>query len=240
MTSSQRRQVSLGFQPERYSVRWQAAFEERIRATLRPGMRILDVGSGRRPALSISDRPSACFYAGLDLSEEELVQAPPGSYDAIYICDIVKRQDELKSQFDLVVSWQVFEHVKPLRAAFDNVAFYLKPSGHFIAQFSGAFSLFGLSNRIIPRRLGMLAMNILLHRDPKTVFPAYYDSCWYGAIARLLSGWKCVDIVPRYRGGSYVRFAPFIQMVYLRYESWAEERGHRNLATHYIVDAVCQ
>src|SRR5687768_1406571 len=100
--------------PPRYAERWRDAFEDRLKEELRPGVRILDVGSGRRPALAIEMRPEGCFYAGLDISEAEMLRAPVSSYDEYYVSDVTKRVEEFKGQFDVVISWQVLEHVKPL------------------------------------------------------------------------------------------------------------------------------
>src|SRR4051794_29517012 len=107
--------------PERYLERWLDPFEALIRADLRPGVAILDVGSGRRPVLASSDRPERCVYVGLDISESELEAAPPGAYDEVVVGDVSVPIAGLDDRFDLIVSWQALEHVKPLDAAFDNM-----------------------------------------------------------------------------------------------------------------------
>jgi hypothetical protein len=62
--------------PARYGERWEAPFERRVGAVLRPNMAILDVGSGRRPTITPSDRPAGCRYVGLDISAAELAARP--------------------------------------------------------------------------------------------------------------------------------------------------------------------
>jgi SAM-dependent methyltransferase len=143
----------------------------------------------------------------------------------------------LEDRFDLIVSWQVFEHVKPLDAAMDNLRTYLRPNGRLVAQFSGAFSVFGLINRVVPQRLGCWAMEHLLGRPPETVFPAYYHRCWYRALTSMLSSWQSFEIVPRYVGAGYFRFSRVLQRLYLAYEDRVA-RERPNLATHYVIATV--
>lgn len=224
--------------PPRYAEPWRAAFDARMQPALVPGVRILDVGSGRKPTIPVDQRPPGTCYAGLDLSASELRKAPPGSYDELHIADVARRQPQLEGRFDLIVSWQVLEHVKPLRVALENLRAYLRPGGRMVVQFSGKFSAFGLINMAVPNRLGVWAMERLLHRDPETVFPAWYDRCWHGALRSLLQPWHSSEVLPRYRGAGYFAFMPLLQRTYLAYEDWARRRHHPNLATHYLVTAI--
>jgi hypothetical protein len=75
-------------------------------------------------------------------------------------------------------------------------------------------------------------------RDPETVFHAHYDRCWYGALERTLAPWSRAEIVPIYQGAEYFNFALPLRGAYVAYENWAAGRGHLNLATHYLVEAV--
>ncbi len=200
-------------------------------------MAILDVGSGRRPTIPLEERPPGCHYVGLDLSASELARAPDGSYDEVWVADVVDHLAALEGQFDLVISWQVLEHVKPLDAAFGNFHSYLRPGGRFIGQFSGTFAFFALGSRVIPHSVAKWAMKTLLDRDPETVFPATYHHCWDGALRRILKPWSSYEIVPRYSGAPYLRFSRIVQRGYLIFEDWAYRGRHRNLATHYLVEA---
>jgi SAM-dependent methyltransferase len=185
----------------------------------------------------LANRPAGVHYVGLDISQAELQLAPEGSYHEVFVEDVANTLPLLVGKFDLIVSFQVLEHVKSLDSAFMNIQSYLKPGGTFVAQFSGAFSLFGLVNRFVPHSLGRFAMEKLLDRRPDTVFPAYYHHCWYSKIEELLSGWERAQIVPRYIGAGYLRFARPLQSAYLLFEDWAMKGNHADLATHYLIEA---
>jgi hypothetical protein len=114
---------------------------------------------------------------------------------------------------------------------------YLVPGGRLVAQLSGKLSLFGVLNLIAPRSLGVPVVARIRHQNPDKVFAAYYHRCYASALHRLFDPWSSVEVLPRYRGGTYLAFAQPLQKAYLAYEDWAA-RGRDNLATHYLVTAT--
>lgn len=221
----------------RYAVRWRDAFDDAARPFLAPNVAVLDIGSGRQPTISLEDRPPACRYLGLDISECELQLAGEDAYDGIVVGDITTHDPSLAQRFDVALSWQVLEHVRPLDHALDNIYSYLRPGGVFVGQLSGKFSAFALVNQVVPRTLGLRSLDRLLRREPTTVFPAWYDRCYATALARLLANWSEFRIVPRFRGADYFSFSRPLQRLYVRYEDWALRSGRDNLATHYLLVA---
>jgi SAM-dependent methyltransferase len=107
-------------------------------------------------------RPDGCTYVGLDLSRAELQVAGAAAYDETVVADVCDYRGALEGTFDLVVSWQVLEHVPDLGLALENARRYLRPGGVLVAQFSGRYSLFGFANRLLPHRLARLALKVLL------------------------------------------------------------------------------
>ena len=221
----------------RYQADWEVAFRSAIQPELRSGMVIIDVGGGRKPAMSRSDLPHSTTYIGLDLSERELLAAPEGSYDRVVVGDVTTYEPTLAGTADLVVSWQVLEHVAPLDKALANVHSYLRPGGVFVAQLSGGWSAFAILNRTVPHQWAKATMARLIGRDPESVFSAPYDRCTYSGLRLCLRGWNEVRILPRYRGAEYFRFLPLLESFYLEYEDLIVRGRHKDLATHYLVVA---
>jgi SAM-dependent methyltransferase len=211
-------------------------FQSAIRERLASDMAILDVGSGRRPALS-KDELNGLRYVGLDVSATELTAAPEGTYGETFVTDVASRVAELVDEFELIVSWQVLEHVKDIAAALENMRAYLRPGGQLVAMLSGTFSVHGILNKLIPGSLGVRLMRDLLGRDPSSVFPAYYDRCHYRALVRLLEPWGWATVMPFYQAGAYFDFSHLLRRAYFTYEDWAWRTGRANLATHYLIVA---
>jgi SAM-dependent methyltransferase len=224
--------------PDRYHEAWRDDFDAAVEDLLVPNVRVLDIGAGRTPAIAPQDRPSGCHYVGLDSSGSELSLAGESAYDEVIVADIAVSSPSRPEAFDVAVSWQALEHVKPLERAVANIHDYLRPGGALVAQVSGKFSVFAVANRLLPGRVGTAALRTLLRRDPETVFPAYYDRCYATALARVFAAWSSVRIVPRYRGAVYLAFSDSLERLYLRYEDWALRSRHENLATHYLVVAT--
>lgn len=228
--------VRAGRLPSRYGYRMQDVFLERLRPLLVPGAQILDVGAGRSPTLAPADRPAGCRYVGLDISDEELEAADGGSYDATYVHDIVAPLPALRD-LDLIISWQVLEHVSSLPAALANLRAMLRPGGTLLAQLSGSFAAFALAARVIPHRLRVKAMARYLGHGEELKFPTHYDRCNARAIIKLLEDWESSEIVPYFRGAPYFSMARPLQRLYLRYENLIESRSVGTLATHYLIIA---
>lgn len=228
-----------GERPARYDGDWfHRPFRELLDPLLVEGMAILDVGSGRHAAVPPERRPAGCTYTGLDISEAELRAAAPGSYDETVVGDIVQRRPELEGRFDLVVSWQVLEHVKPLDRALENMRSYLRPGGRMLAQLSGRYSLFALADKVVPTGVKLWLLRKVQGRHAHSVFPAHYDRCSYAALNRMLAPWSTAEVLPVYMGAGYFGFARPVLAGYLAWEEWARSRGHHNLAPYYIVSAT--
>src|SRR5579872_218557 len=153
-----------------------------LRASLFDGCRVLDVGAGRTPFLAPDRRPKGCEYVGLDVSRAELLAAPAGSYDDWVVGSVCEPCEALRDRFDVVISWQLLEHVRPLDDALDNVRSYLRPGGQFLGWLSGAFSYFALASRVLPVGVTHAILRFAQGRDPATVFPAHYHHCWDSAL----------------------------------------------------------
>lgn len=229
--------VVAGLLPARYGFRMQDVFLARVLERLSPGARVLDLGGGRNPAVPTDLRPSGVHYVGLDISADELANAPPGAYDDTVVHDVTQAIPG-QGTYDLVVSWQVLEHVVPLAVALENVRDALKPGGALIAQVSGSFAIFSLAARVMPHRVRVAAMVRLLGHRSESKFPTRYDHCWATALDRSLSNWSEHELVLFYRGAAYLSALRPLQRAYLAYENAVAQRRVRNLATHYLIVAT--
>lgn len=225
--------------PARYSIPWRQGFETAISERLEPGIQVLDIGSGRHPAIPPAARPERVGYVGLDLSASELDAAGDGAYTEKIEADASALNESLVGRFDLVVSWQVLEHVKDLAATIENIHRYLAPNGRLVAQFSGSWSAFGVINQVLPDRVGARIVDRTMKRTENNipVFPAYYDRCSARHLDRLFSGWGTYELTPFFHGASYFNFFPPLRRAYLAYENAICASNRRNLATHYLVVA---
>jgi SAM-dependent methyltransferase len=222
---------------DRYARQWPIDFIKGYSQFLQPGVRVLDVGSGTTPAISRKYRPEDTLYVGLDVSESELMKAPEGAYSETVCSDLRQLTPELVGRFDLVVSKQVLEHVKPLGPAVKNVHQYLVEGGHFVSILSGRNAFFSVANRMIPGSWAKVIMERLLNRKPETVFTAYYDQCTHSGLKSVFEDWSSVEVIPIFRGAGYLGFSKILARAYLVYENWAARTNKRDLATHYVVIA---
>jgi SAM-dependent methyltransferase len=228
--------VREGVLPERYGVPMQAELFRRAQPLLVPDVAILDVGAGRYPTIAPADRPRGCRYVGLDIESAEIAAAAPGAYDEGVVADVTEPLDR-DGEFDVIVSWQVLEHVSPLTSALENLRAALRPGGTMLAQLTGSNAGFALLGRLMPHAVRVRIATRLLGHQAEEKFPTRYDRSSHRSLERMLGGWSEVEIVPFYRGAPYFRFSRPVQRAYLAYESAIERHQRRNLATHYLVIA---
>ena len=202
------------------------------------GAAVLDAGSGRRPAIPVETRPPGLRYTGLDLSAAELRRSAAGSYDAHIEADLTVPVPGLRASFDVILSYQVLEHIRPLPTALENMRSYLRPGGTLVALFSGKWSAFGALNTLLPGWVAHTFLpRIIPSRASDSIFPAHYDHCTASALHRVMAEWEHVAIRPLYRGAGYFQFSRTGQRAYLLVENWIARANYRNLATHYVLTA---
>src|SRR4051794_38944049 len=90
--------------PARYQSIWRGPFDALVNDALAPDVAVLDVGCGSTPAVPPSRRPRGVRYVGVDIREEALRAAAPGSFDETYVIDISCGTAEAIGPFDIAVS----------------------------------------------------------------------------------------------------------------------------------------
>jgi SAM-dependent methyltransferase len=223
--------------PPRYELEWGTEFWELVNRALFPGASILDVGAGRRPTIPRVKRPTGTHYVGLDVAAEELRAAPAGAYDEAVVGDAQVSLPALAGRFDLIVSWNVLEHIRHLDRAASVLHEYAKPGGALVACMAGRNAVFAVANRLLPPRIGARLVSRLRRRAVEDVFPAYYDHCTARGLARAFVHWEQLEIVPLWHAADYFDLLPWAQRLYLVYENWAARQALTGLSTHYVVGA---
>ena len=223
--------------PPRYSDRPRIhhSFQNAVEQTIRPGMRILDVGAGRRPSLQPNVRPVDATYIGLDVSERELAQAPEGSYDELLLSDLSVPLSI--PPVDLVVSWWTFEHLPDLPTALRVLHQALRPNGRLVAAFPNRRAVFAVANRLLPHRVSRRVIHGLRLRPKESVFPAHYSHCSYDELRTLGGPWHRFAILPHYCGANYFLFNRVALALYLSYEQHIYNTQNADLAPFFLVVA---
>ncbi len=140
------------------SRRAQEAMEGRIVELLPKGdtLRVLDVGCGSRLRVKI---PEPFHLVGIDTSPEQLERNTIAQEKILG--DAATYPFE-PSSFDVIVCWDVLEHLPHPERALQNLVPALKPGGLLIIAMPNPCSLKGLITKLTPRWFHILAHKILL------------------------------------------------------------------------------
>lgn len=217
--------------------RWARAFErrfvgERLRrdghkdfcevilpGLIAPGMRIAEVGGGKRPYLAPKrKRKLGCTVIGIDIDAAELAAAPAGAYDRVIAADICRTTLPLDA--DLVICSAVLEHVRDAPAALVNIVRLARPGGRVAAFLPCRNAPFAVLNRALPERLKRRLLGALFPKlDGKSGFRAYYDMATPGLYRRWAAAEGVVveDLRTYHSSGYFHAFFP----AYLLWRLWS-------------------
>jgi 2-polyprenyl-6-hydroxyphenyl methylase/3-demethylubiquinone-9 3-methyltransferase len=194
-------------------------FQARVLPSLlKPGLRVLDVGGGKHPAISLeTKRELGLHVVGLDISEDELLHAPPGAYDRIVVGDVAAVK--IPGEYDLIFSRAVLEHVADPTAALANLAGVLAAGGtmaHFMPCRNAPFAVLNrwLGNQAARRVL----FTVFPEKRKNSGFRAYYRDCTPARLSQIVRGCglEVVKILPYYKSEYTAFFAPLYTVEMLR------------------------
>lgn len=194
-------------------------FRDRVLPSLlKPGLRVLDVGGGKRPAIPVQTKQELGLHVvGLDVSEAELAEAPEGAYDATIVGDVAVTS--IPGHYDLVFSRAVLEHVADPAAAIANLASVLLPGGTMAHVMPCRNAPFAILNRWLGNRSARRVLfAIFPEKQENSGFLAYYRDCTPGRLSRTCreSGLEVVQLTPYYNSGYTSFFAPLYTIEMLR------------------------
>lgn len=110
----------------------------------RTSLRILEAGCGSASRLTF--RPDS-HVTGIDISQEQLDRNAVLSEK---ILGDVQTHELPRSDFDIIVCWDVLEHLTAPEKALSNFVGALKPGGLIILAFPSPYSVKGLITRLSP------------------------------------------------------------------------------------------
>jgi 2-polyprenyl-6-hydroxyphenyl methylase/3-demethylubiquinone-9 3-methyltransferase len=164
--------------PDRYTIDGNHDYKTSlVPKYLRKNLTIFDVGGGKNPYLNPEKKKQLnATVIGLDISAEELNQAPTGSYDETICADIMNFRGN--NNADLVLCQALFEHLKDVEKAFKAISSLLKPGGSAIFFVPNRNSLYARLNIVLPQSVKKTFLYTIY---PTTVrdqgFYAYYNKC---------------------------------------------------------------
>lgn len=194
-------------------------FRDRVLPSLlKPGIRVLDVGGGKHPAITVQTKEHlGLWVAGLDISESELVQAPPGAYDAIVVGDVARVN--IPGEYDLVFSRTLIEHVDDPGGAIANLAGVLAPGAIMAHVIPCRNAPYAILNRSLGNRAARrLLFTMFPEKEKNSGFPAHYRDCTPSRIVRLCreNGLEVIQSTSYYNSDYTSFFVPLYTLEMLR------------------------
>ena len=147
------------------------AYLDRFRAA-RPPIRVLEVGCGRWTYFDYSD---AERVVGIDLSPEQVAS---NTWIDEGIVGDVQTHRLAADEFDLVVCWDLLEHLPDPTAALDNMAHALKRDGVIVIGLPNVASVKGLVTKFTPHSFHLWFFRVI-RKSPRIAgggegpFPTY-------------------------------------------------------------------
>jgi SAM-dependent methyltransferase len=167
------------FLPAEYKIDGNTSFDaEFIEPFLHCNATVIDVGSGKRPALAYGRKISLKLNViGFDISRSELNAAPAGRYDSTICADVTKFVGQATA--DLAICSALLEHVPDVDKALRGIASMLKPGGIALVFVPCRNTLFARLNLLLPQTLKRKLLYSLYPDQARKAlgFRAYYDHC---------------------------------------------------------------
>jgi 2-polyprenyl-6-hydroxyphenyl methylase/3-demethylubiquinone-9 3-methyltransferase len=185
---------------------------------LSPGLRVVDIGGGKNPFLSVDLKNSLGIHVtGLDISSRELERAPAGAYDSVICADITRTTGT--SSADLCICQAVLEHVKDVQSALVSIASFLKPGGVAIIFVPSRNAVFARLNLMLPEKVKTyLLFTIFPGSERNQGFPSYYNRCTPAEFRRMaaVAGMEVEEVRHYYMSSYFSFFLP----LYVAWRAW--------------------
>ncbi len=176
-----------------------------------PGQWVIDIGGGRNPAISSSDKSrNRLFVEGFDIDPGELSKAPTGSYDRKTVADILEVPPEPRA--DLAICQSLLEHVRDTDRAFEAISGLMKPGGILLLFVPSGKAVYARVARVIPDSLKQTLLGFIYHQSiDRRGFPSIYDRCSPGEFRKLAdrNGFTVLKCRPYFISSYFSFWLPF-------------------------------
>lgn len=228
--------------PRDFTLNYNRLFVDTVAAKINrtSGKIVVDVGAGKTchflSKLGAESRP---VLIGVDVAEEEI--RDNGDLAMRIVGDVARGPLFRTDSIDFLVSRSVVEHLPDNAAFVAHSARALRSGGYFIHLFPGRYAPFAVINRLLPDAVARALLYFFFpeFRDP-CGFKAFYDRCYYSAMAKALTdnGLVVESIHLRYYQSLYFKFfAPFY-LISLLYDLLVYWSGFKNLGSQLLVVAT--
>ena len=122
-------------------------------------LRVFDIGCGTGITSQQLRRRTSWEFDGADLNLEALARCDLGMGRVLYY-DILEKRPELRERYDVIILFDVIEHIEHTAPFLDAVFFHLRPGGHVLVNVPALMPLYsaydvvaGHYRRYTPRTL---------------------------------------------------------------------------------------
>ena len=190
---------------------------------------ILEIGGIDRPFLSRNDRYR---YVGMDIEEK------PRCHDVYDRFIVQSVEDPIDGEYDLIMSITLLEHVRDNASSIANIFAALRPARETHHYIPGKGHPYALALRAVgpgwqKRLIGILRPDAV----DETGYPAFFDHCTAGDMARVFEGvgFEAIRVRSFYRANDYFAFFFPAFVAVTAFENLCKAFGWRYFASGFVI-----
>ncbi len=109
---------------------------------------VLDIGCGTGITCRQLSRSTSWLFEGADLNVEALNRCTGGLSRLLYY-DILEKRAEFRERYDVIILFDVIEHIEDTKPFLEAVFFHLKPGGMLLVNVPALPALFGAYDTVV-------------------------------------------------------------------------------------------